>query len=172
MPDSRSSLTRFPVNSRHVKPDPQAATPLICCAAKESSGAAVLIEWTPKLENVITRLRAMRKERRGFAPQLFTTQTGSVYTYWGASSAWKRAVKRAGVAGVHFHDLRAKALTDVDELRGMGAARTMGAPTAPRRKRPTTCEIRKLGRLARRDRDSQRLMAAVTASTLSLQEHR
>ena len=127
MPDSRSSLTRFPVNSRHVKPDPQAATPLICCAAKESSGAAVLIEWTPKLENVIARLRAMRKERRGFAPQLFTTQTGSVYTYWGASSAWKRAVKRAGVAGIHFHDLRAKALTDVDELRGMGAARTMGA---------------------------------------------
>jgi len=111
---------------------------------KESTGAAVLVEWTPKLENVIARLCAMRKERRGFAPQLFTTQTGSVYTYWGASSAWKRAVKRAGVAGIHFHDLRAKALTDVDELRGMGAARTMGARSTETQTAPTTCATRML----------------------------
>ncbi|MGK2897246.1 MAG: tyrosine-type recombinase/integrase [Burkholderiaceae bacterium] len=94
---------------------------------KASTGAAVLIEWTPKLQNVVERLKVLRKARRGFAPQLFTTQDGKAYTYWGASSAWKRAVKRAGVANVHFHDLRAKALTDVDEARGMGAARTMGA---------------------------------------------
>lgn len=94
---------------------------------KDTTGAAVLIEWTPKLSAVVERLKALRKERRGFAPQIFTTQDGKAYSYWGASSAWKRAVKRAGVKGVHFHDLRAKALTDVDELRGMGAARTMGA---------------------------------------------
>lgn len=94
---------------------------------KGSTGAAVLIEWTPKLLNVLERLKGLRKERRGFAPQLFTTQDGKAYSYWGASSAWKRAVKRAKVRGVHFHDLRAKALTDVDESRGMGAARTMGA---------------------------------------------
>lgn len=30
---------------------------------------------------------------------------------------------------MHFHDLRAKALTDVDATPGMGAARTMGAHT-------------------------------------------
>ena len=96
---------------------------------EKSSGAAVLIEWTPRLLNVIERLKVLRRERRGFVPQIFTTQTGAAYTYWGASSAWKRAVKRAGVAGVHFHDLRAKALTDVDATRGMGAARTMGAHT-------------------------------------------
>lgn len=96
---------------------------------KESTGATVLIEWTPKLRNVVERLKALRKERRGFAPQVFTTQDGKAYTYWGAASAWKRAVKRAGVMGVHFHDLRAKALTDVDEARGMGAARTMGSHT-------------------------------------------
>jgi len=96
---------------------------------RESTGTAVLIEWTPKLKNVIARLRALRKDRRGFAPQIFTTQDGKAYSYWGASSAWKRAVKRASVDGVHFHDLRAKALTDVDEARGMGAARTMGAHT-------------------------------------------
>ena len=96
---------------------------------EKNTGASVLIEWTPRLTNVIERLKVLRKERRGFAPQLFTTQVGSAYTYWGASSAWKRAVKRSGVEGVHFHDLRAKALTDVDAARGMGAARTMGAHT-------------------------------------------
>lgn len=94
---------------------------------KASTGAAVLIEWTPKLLDLIARLKALRKERRGFVAQVFTTQTGQPYGYWGASSAWKRAVNRAGVKGVHFHDLRAKALTDVDEARGIGAARTMGA---------------------------------------------
>jgi integrase len=93
----------------------------------ESTGAAVLIEWTPKLRDVVSRLRALRLTRKGRPPQVFTTQDGKTYSYWGASSAWKRAVKRAGVSGVHFHDLRAKALTDVDLLRGMGAARTMGA---------------------------------------------
>lgn len=92
-----------------------------------STGAAVLIEWTPRLRNAIERLKALRKERRAFGPRVFTTQDGKAYSYWGASSAWKRAVARAGVRGVHFHDLRAKALTDVDRLRGMGAARTMGA---------------------------------------------
>ena len=91
--------------------------------------AAVLIEWTSKLQNVDQRLRAMRLERRGFAPQLFTTQDGHAYTYWGATSAWRRAVKRAGVAGVHFHDLRAKAITDKESQEGMQAARTMGTHT-------------------------------------------
>lgn len=91
--------------------------------------AAVLIEWTPKLVNVVERLRDLRRERRGFAPQVFTTQAGQPYSYWGASSAWKRAVRRAGVKGVHFHDLRAKALTDKESRDGMQAARTMGTHT-------------------------------------------
>lgn len=94
---------------------------------QDSTGASVLINWTPRLRDVIGRLKELRKARRSFAPQVFTTQDGKAYSYWGASSAWKRAVKRAGVAGVHFHDIRAKALTDVDEKRGMRAARTMGA---------------------------------------------
>jgi hypothetical protein len=38
-------------------------------------------------------------------------------------------VKRAGIRDVHFHDLRAKALTDKESREGMQAARTMGAHT-------------------------------------------
>lgn len=93
------------------------------------TGAAVLIEWTPKLRDVVRRLKTLRKARRGFAAAVFTSQDGKAYTYWGASSAWRRAVVRAGVAGVHFHDLRAKALTDKESREGMQAARTMGAHT-------------------------------------------
>jgi integrase len=57
---------------------------------------------------------------------MFTTQGAQQFTYSGASTAWKRAVKRAGIKGVHFHDLKAKAITDVDETRGIGQAQTMG----------------------------------------------
>lgn len=99
-----------------------------------STGAAVLIEWTPRLRAVVDRLIAMRSARmlkarasqRVRSSHLFTTQAGSALTYSGASTAWKRAVKRAKVLDVHFHDLRAKALTDKERTDGMQAARTMG----------------------------------------------
>ena len=89
-----------------------------------STGAKVFIEWSPRLRNVVERLKEIK--RRDITRWLFTTQTGHQFTYSGASTAWKRAVKRSGVKGVHFHDLKAKALTDVDETRGIGQAQTMG----------------------------------------------
>jgi integrase len=89
-----------------------------------STGAKVLIEWSPKLRNVVERLKVLK--RRDITRWMFTTQVGQQFTYSGASTAWKRAVKRAGVIGVHFHDIRAKALTDVDESRGIGQAQRMG----------------------------------------------
>jgi integrase len=91
-----------------------------------STAARIIIEWTPRLRDVERRLRELRKARRGFAPQVFTTQDGKGYTYWGASTAWRRAVKRAGLRDVHFHDLRGKALTDKEASEGMTAARLMG----------------------------------------------
>lgn len=102
---------------------------------RSRTGAAVVIEWTPRLRNVIDRLRAMhaerllrdRAEQRVVCGYLITTQAGTPLTYWGASSAWRRAVKRAGVTGVHLHDIRAKALTDTERQAGMQAARLMGA---------------------------------------------
>lgn len=93
---------------------------------KTTTGAKVLIQWTPKLRDVERRLRELRKERRAFGARVFCRQDGQPYTYWGASSAWRRAVKRAGIRNVHFHDLKAKALTDKEEREGMRAARRMG----------------------------------------------
>lgn len=89
-----------------------------------STGAKVLIEWTPRLRDVVDRLRALP---HGNIKTVFATQEGQPYTYWGASTAWRRAVARAGVKDCHFHDLRAKALTDVDRLHGVVAAQRMGA---------------------------------------------
>uniref|UniRef100_UPI00351D27EE tyrosine-type recombinase/integrase n=1 Tax=Rhodoferax sp. TaxID=50421 RepID=UPI00351D27EE len=73
---------------------------------------------------MVERLKVLK--RRDIARWMFTTLGAQQFTYSGASTAWKRAVKRSGVAGVHFHDIRAKALTDVDETRGIGQAQRMG----------------------------------------------
>lgn len=92
---------------------------------QSKTGAKVVVEWTPKLQDVVARLKAMRKARRGFTVKVFTTQDGKPYTYSGAITAWKRAVGRAGVRNVKFHDIRAKAATDTEVKQGMQAARVL-----------------------------------------------
>lgn len=100
-----------------------------------STGAAVVIEWTPRLRDVIQRLRALRAERlvakrldrRTASQHVFTTLGGEPLSYWGASSLWRRAVARAGIADAELRDIRAKALTDKEGREGMRAARTMAA---------------------------------------------
>lgn len=91
---------------------------------ENSTGVKVLIEWTPKLRNVVDRLKVLK--RADITRWMFTTQGAQRFTYSGASSAWRRAVARTGVRDVHFHDLKAKALTDVDDIRGMMDAQKMG----------------------------------------------
>ena len=56
---------------------------------ENTTAAVVTIAWTPRLRDVERRLKALRKTRRGFATQVFTTQDGKAYTYWGASTAWR-----------------------------------------------------------------------------------
>ena len=92
----------------------------------KTTKAKVTIEWTPKLQDVVRRLKELRKDRRAFGSRVFVRQDGQPYTYWGASSAWQRARERAGVVDCTFHDLKAKALTDKARRDGMGAAQAMG----------------------------------------------
>lgn len=94
---------------------------------KDSTGAMVLIGWTPRLEELIARIKRMNKEKERIVTNVITTQEGQPYTYYGASSAWMRAVKRSGMENCHFHDLRAKAITDKEGTEGMQQARRMGA---------------------------------------------
>lgn len=93
---------------------------------EKTTGSKVLIGWTPKLRDVERRLRALRIDRRAFGVMVFVRQDGQPYTYWGASSAWRRARDRAGIKGCTFHDLKAKALTDKEAREGMRAAQAMG----------------------------------------------
>lgn len=88
-----------------------------------STGVRVLIQWTPRLRELVERIKKFKRQNIKI---VFTTQEAQAYSYWGASTAWKRAVKRSEIKGVHFHDLRAKALTDVDRLRGIGESQSMG----------------------------------------------
>lgn len=93
----------------------------------KSTGASVLIAWTPKLGDVDRRLHEMRKERRTFGSHVFIKQNRRGYTYWGASSLWRKARERAGIDDCRFNDMRVKALTDTEEAQGMQAARRKGA---------------------------------------------
>lgn len=93
---------------------------------EKTTGSKVTIEWTPQLRDVERRLRELRVARRAFTPCVFTGRDGRPLSYWGASSAWQRARKRAGVRGCTFHDFKAKALTDKEERDGMQAASAMG----------------------------------------------
>ncbi len=89
-----------------------------------STGAQVLIEWTPRLRALIDRVKSGK--RVGIA-YVFTGIDGSGYRYEALKSVWRRALGRAGVKDAHIHDLRAKALTDVDRAHGVLAAQRMGA---------------------------------------------
>ncbi|MDT0137757.1 tyrosine-type recombinase/integrase [Acidovorax sp. PRC11] len=89
-----------------------------------STGVAVMIGWTPRLQRLVARLRAFGHAN---SRHVFCKQDGSRYTYSGASTAWKRGLARAGIPDTQFRDLRAKALTDVDAQRGIVEAQRMGA---------------------------------------------
>ena len=95
-----------------------------------STGVKLIIKTTPALQVVIGRLRLLRKEKaKGnsrVVTHVFSTQSGQPYHYSGARTAWRRAATRAGIENARFHDLRAKAITDVDEDRGIGQAQRMG----------------------------------------------
>ena len=73
---------------------------------------------------LVARLRAFPNVNMR---HVFCKQDGQRYTYSGASTAWKRGTQRAGIPNTQFRDLRAKALTDVDERSGIIAAQRMGA---------------------------------------------
>jgi integrase len=89
------------------------------------TGVAVLVEWTPALRDLVTRLKALKLKRPGASDWVFIQKHGQQYTYSGASTAWKRATKRAGVPNVHFHDWRAKAITEKEAGEDMQQARVM-----------------------------------------------
>lgn len=109
-----------------------------------SSGVRMLIEMTPDLKATLDSAKGGKVKAVG---PVICTQSGSRFTYSGAQSAWKRACQRArhryeqtcketGVepnprylVSMHFHDLRAKALTDLRRQSGDLAAQALAGHT-------------------------------------------
>lgn len=101
-----------------------------------STGVRIVIQWTPKLRALVGRLKnpppiptkkgKETKVKPVSSTYVFTRLNGKRYTYDGASTAWTRARKRAGITDAHFHDLRAKAITDLEEHSGIRTAQRMG----------------------------------------------
>lgn len=89
-----------------------------------STGAKVLIGWTPRLKATVARIEQIGRRNLRW---VITSQEAQRYDYEAFKSAWARALERSGVKGLHFNDLRAKALTDKEGSEGMQQARRMGA---------------------------------------------
>lgn len=89
-----------------------------------TTGAKVMIAWTPRLRAVIKRIEAIGRRNVRW---VITSQEAQRYGYEAFKSAWARAITRSRVKGLHFHDLKAKALTDKEERHGMREANRMGA---------------------------------------------
>ena len=93
-----------------------------------STAVSIIVGWTPRLEKLVERLKRFKqnKEQKGF---VFSKISGERYTYSGAQTAWKRGLKRAGLADTQFRDLRAKALTDTDATSGILQAQRLAGHT-------------------------------------------
>lgn len=103
-----------------------------------STGVRLLIETSPRLAEVLDRLG-----RAKHGPVIHR-QDGEPFTYSGLQTAWRRARDRAKVRNAHIHDLRAKALTDMEsakEAQALAGHATEGM-TAHYRKARTVTKVK------------------------------
>ncbi|MHB1644044.1 MAG: tyrosine-type recombinase/integrase [Acidithiobacillus sp.] len=96
------------------------AVPLRC---GRKTGARVLYTWTPALRAVVPKARGSR--RRIGSLSLFASQDGTPYTVRGWNSAWRRLLAKSEVDDCHFHDIRAKSLTDASKIGGRDYAQAL-----------------------------------------------
>jgi integrase len=87
------------------------------------TGKRQIFELTTHLQTLLGRIRRLR--RRVGTLSLFATRDGQPYTESGFDSIWRRLVKRSGVKDVHFHDIRAKSITDAKRLGGLDYAQAL-----------------------------------------------
>ena len=96
------------------------------------TGKRQIFELTSDLQTLLGRIR--KRRRRVGTLWLFATRNGQPYTVSGFDSIWQRLVKRSGVNDVHFHDIRAKSITEANRLHGLDYAQAL----AGHRSRVTT----------------------------------
>lgn len=87
------------------------------------TGKKQSFEITQDLRAVLDRAKGLR--RRIGSMYLFCTQDGQPYSENGSLWAWKRLCIRAEVEDAHFHDIRAKSLTDAARAAGRDYAQAL-----------------------------------------------
>ena len=87
---------------------------------KSNHKVKIIIEWTSALRNTIERIR--KRNMAVSSIHLLYGRAGIPYTYHGISAMFRRAVKKAVIEDFHFHDIRAKSLTDLDRQVGNAQA--------------------------------------------------
>jgi integrase len=100
---------------------------------QKKTGHRMKVRRTPNLIQVIkactaTCARSMSKaaKERGATPStIIFNRSGDAYTRDGFLTLWQRARKASGIQDATFRDIRAKSLTDADEL-GMDAQKLAG----------------------------------------------
>jgi integrase len=75
------------------------------------TGKDHLIDWSDELRAIWKVAAGMRI---GDVP-VFLSQTGAAYTSSGFKASWRKVKLRAGLADIHFHDLRRKSGSDADD---------------------------------------------------------
>jgi len=98
---------------------------------QRKTGHRMKLRMTKDLASVIAQSKAacsalLLKAHKDAKPTtIIFNRRGATYTYDGFSTLWQRARVASGVSDAHIHDVRAKALTDAEEL-GMDAQRLAG----------------------------------------------
>lgn len=82
---------------------------------KNTSGISQRIKVTKTVQTVLNAAKSLRGNLRSM--YVIHTRTGQAYTQSGFQSMWQRVVKASGVEDVHFHDLKARAVTDSERKR-------------------------------------------------------
>lgn len=93
---------------------------------QNKTGKKVLIGMNDDLQAVIDRARRIHPTVKGLT--LFHTRTGNHYSHKGFDSMFQNAKRKADVTDFHFHDIRAKALTDAKRA-GLDAQMLAGHAT-------------------------------------------
>jgi integrase len=88
------------------------------------TGAVAIFEWSEGLRELIDRARGLR--RRVGTMYLFATRQGQRYGTSGFDSIWQRTLRRAGVEGLTFHDLRRWAINQARRQGGLDYAQAIG----------------------------------------------
>lgn len=99
-----------------------------------TSGISQKIEITKSLAVILKASKQLRGSVRSI--YVIHNSSGQAYTQTGFQSLWQRTVKKSGVEDVHFHDLKARAVTDVERKRP-GSGSDLAGHVDPRTTRKT-----------------------------------